>query len=145
MIDQKYIDMIIDRVDLEKVVSSYVGEMKRKGHRSWACCPFHQEKTPSFCVDTAKNLWHCYGACQEGGNVIKFIEKIENLPFPFAVKKLLKDELHIDLQDVDIKSSPEEEARHKKLEAMRIINDHLSQWIYKQMWEKEDPDVNADR
>ena len=91
MIDQKYIDMIIDRVDLEKVVSGYVGEMKRKGHRSWACCPFHQEKTPSFCVDTAKNLWHCYGSCQEGGTVIKFIEKIENLPFPLAVKKLLKD------------------------------------------------------
>lgn len=62
MIDQKYIDMIIDRADLEKVVAGYLGEMKRKGHRSWACCPFHQEKTPSFCVDTAKNLWHCYGA-----------------------------------------------------------------------------------
>lgn len=88
MIDQKYIDMIIDRVDLEKVVAGYVGEMKRKGHRSWACCPFHQEKTPSFCVDTAKNLWHCYGACREGGTVIKFIEKIENLPFPLAVKKV---------------------------------------------------------
>ena len=135
MIDQKYIDMIIDRVDLEKVVSGYVGEMKRRGHRSWACCPFHQEKTPSFCVDTAKNLWHCYGACQEGGTVIKFIEKIENLPFPLAVKKLLKDELHIDLQETDIQSSPEEEAKYKKLESMRIINDYLSQWFYQQLWQ----------
>ena len=135
MIDQKYIDMIIDRVDLEKVVSGYVGEMKRKGHRSWACCPFHQENTPSFCVDTAKNLWHCYGSCQEGGTVIKFIQKIENLPFPLAVKKLLKDELHIDLQDADIQSTPEEEAKHKKLESMRIINDYLSQWFYHQMWQ----------
>ena len=144
MIDQKYIDMIIDRVDLEKVVSGYVGEMKRKGHRSWACCPFHQEKTPSFCVDTAKNLWHCYGSCQEGGTVIKFIEKIENLPFPLAVKKLLKDELHIDLQDADIQSTPEEEARHKKLESMRIINDYLSQWFFQQMWQ-DTPDAKAAR
>ena len=142
MIDQKYIDMIIDRVDLEKVVSGYVGDMKRKGHRSWACCPFHQEKTPSFCVDTAKNLWHCYGSCQDGGTVIKFIEKIENLPFPLAVKKLLKDELHIDLQDADIQSTPEEEARHKKLESMRIINDYLSQWFYHQLWQN-DPAAKA--
>ena len=136
MIDQKYIDMIIDRVDLEKVVSGYVGEMKRKGHRSWACCPFHQEKTPSFCVDTAKNLWHCYGSCQDGGTVIKFIQKIENLPFPLAVKKLLKDELHIDLQDADIQSTPEEEAKHRKLESMRVINEYLSQWFYQQLYQK---------
>lgn len=142
MIDQKYIDMIIDRVDLEKVVSGYVGEMKRKGHRSWACCPFHPEKTPSFCVDTAKNLWHCYGSCQEGGTVIKFIQKIENLPFPLAVKKLLKEELHIDMNDADIQSTPEEEARYKKLENMRVINECLSQWFYQQMWQ-ETPDAKA--
>jgi DNA primase catalytic core len=135
MIDQKYIDMIIDRVDIEKVVSGYVGDMKHKGHRSWACCPFHQEKTPSFCVDTLKNLWHCYGSCQDGGTVIKFIEKIENLPFPLAVKKLLKEELHIDIQDADIQSTPEEEAKQKKLESMRIINDYLSQWFYQQLWQ----------
>ena len=143
MIDQKYIDMIIDRVDLEKVVAGYVGEMKRKGHRSWACCPFHQEKTPSFCVDTAKNLWHCYGSCQDGGTVIKFVQKIENLPFPLAVKKLLKDELHIDLQDADIQSPPEEEAKHKKLESMRVINDYLSQWFYQQLWQKTEESLAA--
>ena len=143
MIDQKYIDMIIDRVDLEKVVSGYVGEMKRKGHRSWACCPFHQEKTPSFCVDTAKNLWHCYGSCQDGGTVIKFVQKIENLPFPLAVKKLLKDELHIDLQDADIQSTPEEEARQKKKESMRIINDYLSQWFFQQIWQNDPAAIAA--
>ena len=105
MIEPKYIDMIIDQVDLEKVVSGYVGDMKRKGHRLWACCPFHQEATPSFCVDKERKLWHCYGSCQDGGTVIKFIQKVEHLPFSLAVKKLLKDELHIDLQDVDIQSS----------------------------------------
>ena len=91
-IDKKYREMILDRVDLETVVSSYVGEMKRKGHRSWACCPFHKENTPSFCVDTAKNLWYCYGSCHEGGTVIDFVMKAENLPYHLAVKKLLKEQ-----------------------------------------------------
>ena len=93
----KYVDMIIERVELKKVVSRYVGEMKSSGGRLWACCPFHQEKTPSFCIDPAKNLWHCYGSCQDGGTVIKFIEKIENLSFRQAVEFLLKSELGIDV------------------------------------------------
>ena len=87
------VDMIIERVDLKKVVSRYVGEMKSSGGRLWACCPFHQEKTPSFCIDPAKNLWHCYGSCQDGGTVIKFIQKAENLSFLQAVEYLLRCEL----------------------------------------------------
>ena len=79
MIEQKYIDMILDRVDIEDVVSRYVGELKKKGSRLWACCPFHNEKTPSFCVEPAKNTWHCFGSCGEGGNVIGFIMNIEEL------------------------------------------------------------------
>ena len=68
MIDKKYIDLILDTVDLQEVVSDYGIALKVKGHRAWGCCPFHNEKTASFCVDTAKNLWFCHGACHEGGN-----------------------------------------------------------------------------
>lgn len=143
MIEQKYIDMILDRVDIEDVVSRYVGgELKRKGTRLWACCPFHDEKTPSFCIQPAKNTWHCFGSCGEGGNVIGFIMKAENLPFPLAVKKILKDELHIDLKESDIQASPEEEARQKKKETMFIYNDYLCRYFEEQIQMKT-PEAKA--
>ena len=88
-------------------------------------CPFHNEKTASFCVDTAKNLWFCHGACHEGGNVITFVMKMENLPFPLAVKKLLKEKKNISLTDNELQSTPEEEEKYKKKESMRIINAKL--------------------
>ena len=54
---------VCDKVDLAKVVESYLGPSRKQiGNRLWWCCPFHKEKTPSFCVDTEKNLWHCYGS-----------------------------------------------------------------------------------
>lgn len=143
MIEQKYIDMILDRVDIEDVVSRYVnGELKRRGTRLWACCPFHKEDTPSFCVQPAKNTWHCFGSCSEGGNVIGFIMKAENLPFPLAVKKLLKDELHIDIKESGMQSSPEEEAKQKKKETMFIYNDYLCRFFEEQINEKT-PEAKA--
>ena len=129
--------MILDRVDIEDVVSRYVNdELKRKGTRLWACCPFHEEKTPSFCVQPAKGTWHCFGSCGDGGNVIGFIMKAENLPFPLAVKKILKDELHIDLKDSDIQASPEEEEKQKKRETMFIYNEYLCHYFEEQLVEK---------
>ena len=144
MIEQKYIDMILDRIDIEDVVADYVGEggLKKKGTRMWACCPFHHEKTPSFCVEPAKNTWHCYGSCQDGGNVIGFLMKAENLPFPLAVKKLLRDHLHIDLKEQDMQSTPEEEERERKRQSMYIFNDHLQKWFYEQL-HSETPDAKA--
>lgn len=141
MIEQKYIDMILDRIDIEDVVSRYV-ELKRKGARLWACCPFHQEDTASFCVSPTKGTWHCFGSCSEGGNVISFIMKAENLPFPLAVKKLLKDELHIDLKQQDLQPSAEEKERQKKRETMFIYNEYLCQFFYEQLNVKS-PDAGA--
>ena len=141
MIDKKYIDMILDRVDCAKVVGDYV-TLKMKGHRAWACCPFHKEDTPSFCVDTAKNLWFCHGSCHEGGNVITFIMKKENLPFNLAVKKLLKDQLNINISDSDMQSTPEEEELHKKKESMRVINDRLSTFFFEELY-RDTPEAKA--
>ena len=124
MIDKKYIDKVLDEVDLAEVVSDYGVKLQLRGHTAKGCCPFHQEDTPSFHVDTAKNLYHCFG-CGKGGNVITFVMEQDGLTFPLAVKKLLKEKLHVDLSDSDLKSTPEEEERYKKLESMRIINERL--------------------
>ena len=142
MIDQKYVDQILDQVDASKVIGESV-TLTKKGTRYWGCCPFHKEDTPSFCVNTVNDLWYCHG-CHKGGNVINFVMEHENLPYPMAVKKLLKDELHLNIDDLDMQATPEEEERHKKLESMRVINKHLCDFFYEQLY-KDTPDAKAAR
>ena len=137
MIEQKYIDEVLDKVDLTEVAEDYGITLKLKGHRAWACCPFHNEDTASFCIDTVKNLWYCYG-CGKGGNVINFVMEKDGLTFPLAVKKLLKEKLDHDLTDEEMKSTPEEEEKHKRRESMRIINDRLAIFFVEQLQKETD-------
>ena len=74
------------RANLIDVASEYM-QVKRAGRLYKALCPFHAEKTPSFSLDPAKGLWHCFG-CGEGGDTIRLIEKIENLSFVEAIERL---------------------------------------------------------
>lgn len=74
--------------DLVEVFSERV-PVKQRGRDFWCCCPFHQEKTPSCKIDPAAQFWHCFG-CGEGGDVYKFIEKIDDLSFPDAVRYLAR-------------------------------------------------------
>lgn len=77
---------VINANDIEDVISSYI-TLKRSGRGCVGLCPFHNEKTPSFHVSTDKQLYHCFG-CGEGGTVINFIMKAENLDFVDALKLL---------------------------------------------------------
>lgn len=83
---QSFLDELVDRSDILDVVSRYVS-MKKKGGDYWGCCPFHNEKTPSFHVNRERQMYKCFG-CGEGGGVINFVMKIENLPYIDAVHKL---------------------------------------------------------
>jgi DNA primase len=84
-INQQDIDTLRERADIVEVISGYTA-LKRGGTNTMkGLCPFHSEKTPSFTVDRARGLFYCFG-CQEGGDLYKFVEKIENLPFPEAVE-----------------------------------------------------------
>lgn len=82
-----WLDELKQRADIVSVVSGYV-PLTRKGGRYWACCPFHAERTPSFAVDENRGTWYCFGACHEGGNVIDFEMKINDIGFKDAVLKL---------------------------------------------------------
>lgn len=128
---------VLDKVDLTEVAEDYGITQKLKGHRAWACCPFHNEDTASFCIDTVKNLWYCHG-CSKGGNVINFIMEKDGLTFPLAVKKLLKEKLGHDLTDEEMKSTPEEEEKHKRRESMRIINARLATFFVEQLQKDTD-------
>ena len=88
-IPEEIIDEIAARADLVEIVLNYVPGLKQAGSRWKGCCPFHQEKTPSFIVNPDSNTYHCFG-CGVGGNVFKFIMAIENLDFPNAVQMLAR-------------------------------------------------------
>lgn len=79
----EFINEVRDRNDIVDVISSYV-KIEKRGANYMGCCPFHNEKTPSFSVSQNKQIFHCFG-CGEGGNVISFIMKHENVSFSEAV------------------------------------------------------------
>jgi DNA primase len=85
-ISEQTIEQVRNANDVAEVIGSYF-PLKRKGHDFWACCPFHKEKTPSFSVSPAKQIWYCFG-CHAGGNVFNFIMQYENLEFLDAVRRL---------------------------------------------------------
>lgn len=79
-------ETIKERLDLAEIVGEYV-QLKRVGGHFKGLCPFHQEKTPSFIVSPSKGIWHCFG-CQRGGDHFSFIQEVEGLDFPGALKML---------------------------------------------------------
>lgn len=85
-IPQSFIDDLLDRLDIVDVIDRRV-KLKKSGRNYTACCPFHEEKTPSFSVSPDKQFYYCFG-CGAGGNAIGFLMDYERLGFPQAVETL---------------------------------------------------------
>jgi len=85
---RRAIEEIKLRAPIEDVVREYVPGLKKAGALWVACCPFHEEKTPSFKVDPRRRTWHCYGACDDGGDQISFVERFNGTGFMEAVEIL---------------------------------------------------------
>ena len=81
---QTFIDDLKRQADIVRVIQDYV-QLKKKGANWMACCPFHKEKTPSFSVSPAKEIFYCFG-CHKGGSVFNFVMEVERVPFPEAIK-----------------------------------------------------------
>ena len=131
MIDERIIEQIIDRADIVDVISEYV-ELKKKGINYQACCPFHQEKTPSFVVNPARGIWHCFG-CSKGGNVIGFLMEHETMTFPEAVRALGK-RYGITIEEETL--TPEQEQARMKRESMFVINQRCAEHFRKKVLDK---------
>ncbi len=83
---ESVIEEVQSKLDITEVIGSYI-TLKRAGRNFKACCPFHHEKTPSFVVSPAKQIYHCFG-CGEGGDMISFVMKHENMDFMDALRLL---------------------------------------------------------
>ena len=101
MITDEDKERVRQATDFVTLVSETV-ELKPRGQDYWGCCPFHQEKSPSFKINPSTGLWHCFGACSEGGDVFSYVMKRENLDFPDAIRYLadkagitLSEEAHV--------------------------------------------------
>src|SRR5678815_3773893 len=86
MIPQDFIQSLLGRVDIVDVVDRYV-KLKKAGANFSACCPFHNEKTPSFTVSPSKQFYHCFG-CGAHGNAIGFLMEYSGLAYPEAIRSL---------------------------------------------------------
>ncbi|MFN3163923.1 MAG: DNA primase, partial [Pseudohongiellaceae bacterium] len=89
LIPQSFIDDLLHRVDIVEVIDKRVN-LKKAGKNYTACCPFHNEKTPSFSVQPEKQFYYCFG-CGAGGNAIGFVMNYDGSDFPAAVESLARD------------------------------------------------------
>ena len=89
MIPESFIQELLNRVDVVDVIDKNVA-LKKAGANYSACCPFHNEKSPSFTVSPSKQFYHCFG-CGAHGNAIKFIMEVGGRSFPEAVRELAED------------------------------------------------------
>nr|WP_297766503.1 DNA primase [uncultured Butyrivibrio sp.] len=128
----RYSDEIIEEVrsrnDIVDVIGQYV-HLQKKGANHFGLCPFHNEKSGSFCVSGHKQMYYCFG-CGAGGNVITFLMKYDNLTFQEAVKQLA-DRAGIKLPDED--DSPQAKAMRDKRQILLDINKEAAKYYYYQL------------
>ncbi|MFZ0530461.1 MAG: DNA primase [Propionicimonas sp.] len=125
LINEEDLASVRERSRIEDVVGTYV-TLRRAGGGSLAgLCPFHDEKTPSFRVTPARGFWHCFG-CGEGGDVISFVQKINNVGFAEAVE-YLADRIGLELRHTDSGGARVEPGlRMRVLEANRLAADFFA-------------------
>lgn len=112
-ISSEDVQKVREATDIVEVFAERV-PMRQRGRDFWCCCPFHEEKTPSCKVDPNTQLFYCFG-CHKGGDVFKFVQEIEDIEFPDAVRRLA-DRAHIELTETAGRGpSQGEKARLKEI------------------------------
>ncbi len=122
MIDQETIQRIMDASRIEEVIGDFVS-LKKRGANHIGCCPFHNEKTPSFYVSPSKGIYKCFG-CGEAGDVVKFLMKHEHYTYPEALQWLAR-KYNIEVQEEELT----EEQRQRQTERDGLF--HVSEFAQK--------------
>ncbi len=129
MIPQDTIEKIFDTVRVEEIVGDFV-ELKKAGVNYKGRCPFHDEKTPSFVVSPTKGIYKCFG-CQKGGNSINFIQEIQGVSYPEALR-YAADKYNIEIEEQAL--TPEQESRMSAKESQFIATKFASEYFQNVLW-----------
>ncbi len=132
MIPADTITKIQDAIRIEEVIGDFVS-LTRRGASYMACCPFHNEKTPSFVVTPAKGIFKCFG-CGESGTAVSFLMKHENMSFVEAMK-YLGGKYHIEVKEKE--ETAEELAQRQRTESLMIANEFAADFYRGQLKEGE--------
>lgn len=124
MIDRTTIDRIMDAADIVEVVQDFVS-LKKRGVNYIGCCPFHNEKTPSFIVSPAKGIYKCFG-CGKSGNAVGFVMEHEQMTYPEALKYIARK---YGIEVVEKELSPEEQQQNDDRESMRMLNEYAAKYF----------------
>lgn len=128
MIPQETVSLILDTAKIEDVVGDYV-TLKRRGANYVACCPFHNEKTPSFYVSPSKGIYKCFG-CGKSGTAVGFVMEEEHCSYVEALRYLAK-KYHIEIQEEE--ESAEEIARRQRSESLLLVSEFAEKFFVSQL------------
>ena len=132
MIPQETVNLILDTAQIVDVVSDYV-TLKRRGANFVACCPFHNEKTPSFYVSPSKGIYKCFG-CGKAGTAVGFVMEQEHCSYVEALRYLAR-KYHIEI--VEAEESAEEIARRQRSESLLLVSDFACKFFSGQLKDGE--------
>lgn len=133
MIDRETIDRIFAAANIVDIVGDYV-TLRRKGVNYEACCPFHNEKTPSFKVSPARGIYKCFG-CGKSGNVIGFVMEAEGATYPEALRLLAK-RYGIDVREEAM--TEEDIERNNNRESMFMLNSWAAEYFQRYMFSEDE-------
>jgi DNA primase len=133
MIDRATIDKVFDAAQIIEVVQEFVS-LKKRGVNYLGLCPFHNEKTPSFTVSPAKNIYKCFG-CGKGGNPVNFLMELEHLSYTDAIRWLAK-KYHIEI--VEKEETAEEVQQKNERESMLILTQYAQRIFVENLFENRE-------
>lgn len=132
-IPRETVDQILSAARIEEVVGEFV-TLKKRGANLWGTCPFHNEKTPSFSVNPARNIFKCFG-CGKGGDSAKFLMEHEHITYPEALRYLAK-KYNIQIEEKEL--TPEEQMAQTEREKMFNINAFADKYFMDTLWNTDE-------
>jgi DNA primase len=133
MISQSTIQQIQNRIDIVEIIGSFV-KLKKRGTNYLGLCPFHNEKTPSFTVSPAKEIYKCFG-CGKSGNTIGFLMDLEKYSYVEALKWLAA-KYDVPVEETEV--SPEQKIKQQAADSLYIINNFAQKFFSETLFEKEE-------
>ncbi|MEJ2043580.1 MAG: DNA primase [Reinekea sp.] len=129
LIPNDFIDSLLDKVDIVEIIGNRL-TLKKKGKDHWACCPFHNENSPSFSINASKQFYYCFG-CGASGSAVKFLQEYDNLSFVEAIEELARTAgVDVPREEVSEKAKHRQQQRKSHYDLMDSCADYYEHQLY---------------